>query len=126
MAHKEGSQPEHKAIGHGEIRRTLSGAIADQELMFEQERFSCDLARAARAEEFRESHEQMDRQEEQIAHELKIIMPANLRKTAPQRRFMPKLPIRHPQASKDDRSGLLARAWLSNLRATSCVPRGIP
>ena len=95
-AHKEGSQPEHKAIEHGEIRRTLSGAIADQELMFEQERFSCDLARAARAEEFREGHEQMDRQEEQIAHELKIIMPANLRKTAPQRRFMPKLPIRHP------------------------------
>ena len=69
-------QPEHKAIGHSEIRRTLSGAIADQGLMFEQERFSCDLARAARAEEFRESHEQMDRQEEQIAHELKIIMPA--------------------------------------------------
>src|SRR5258707_11128993 len=96
-AHKEGSQPEHKAIEHGEIRRTLSGAIADQELMFEQEGFSCDLARAARAEEFREGHEQMDRQEEQIAHELKIIMPANLRKTAPQRRFMPKLPIRHPQ-----------------------------
>jgi LmbE family N-acetylglucosaminyl deacetylase len=25
-------------------------------------------------------------------------MPANLGKTAPQRRFMPKLPIRHPQA----------------------------
>ena len=57
--------------------------------MFEQERFSCDLARAARAEEFRKGHDQMDRQEEQ--------MPANLRKTAPQRRFMPKLPIRHPQ-----------------------------
>ena len=75
-AHKEGSQPEHKAIEHGEIRRTLSGAIADQELMFEQERFSCDLARASRAQEFREGHEQMDRQEEQIAHELKIIMPA--------------------------------------------------
>ena len=75
-AHQEGSQPEHKAIEHGEVRRTLSGAIADQELMFEQERFSCDLARAARAEEFREGHEQMDRHEEQIAHELKIIMPA--------------------------------------------------
>jgi hypothetical protein len=36
-AHKEGSQPEHNAIEHSEIRRTLSGAIADQELMFEQE-----------------------------------------------------------------------------------------
>src|ERR1700741_4761085 len=96
-AHKEGSQPEHKAIEHGEIRRTLSGAIADQELMFEQERFSYDLARAARAEEFREGHEQMDRQEEQVAHELETILPANLHKTAPQRRFMPNLPIRHPQ-----------------------------
>jgi hypothetical protein len=29
-AHEEGGQPEHKAIKHGEIRRTLSGAIADQ------------------------------------------------------------------------------------------------
>jgi hypothetical protein len=28
--------------------------------------------------EFRESHEQMDRQEEQIAHELETILPANL------------------------------------------------
>jgi hypothetical protein len=30
-----GRQPEHKAIEHGEIRRTLRGAIADQELMFD-------------------------------------------------------------------------------------------
>jgi hypothetical protein len=90
-AHKEGSQPEHKAIEHGEVRRTLSGAIADQELMFEQERFSCDLTRAARAEEFREGDEQMVRQEEQIAHGLKIIMPANLRKTAPQRPIYAKI-----------------------------------
>ncbi len=82
-AHEEGCQPEHKAIEHGEIGRTLSGAIADQELMLEQERLSCDLAHAARAEEFCEGNEQMDRQEEQIAHELQIITPANLHKTAP-------------------------------------------
>src|ERR1700752_4791105 len=110
-AHKEGRQPEHKAIEHGEIRRTLSGAIADQELMFEQERFSYDLARSARAEEFREGHEQMDRQEEQIAHELETILPANLHKTAPQRRFMPNLPIRHPQPEPRHSSGL----WLWQL-----------
>ena len=71
-AYKEGSQPEHNAIEHGEIRRTLSGAIAHQQLMLEQERLSCDPAHAARAEEFREGNEQMDRQEEQIAHELKL------------------------------------------------------
>src|ERR1700741_254040 len=99
-AHKEGRQPEHKAIEHGEIRRTLSEAIADHELMFEHERFSYDLARSARAEEFREDHEQMDRQGKQIAHELETILPANLHKTAPQRRFMPNLPIRHPQGRK--------------------------
>jgi hypothetical protein len=67
--------------------------------MFEQERFSYDPARSARAEEFREGHEQMDRQEEQIAHELQTIFPANLHKTAPRRRFMPNLPIR-PYRSK--------------------------
>jgi hypothetical protein len=54
-----------------------------QELKPEQERLSCDPAHAARAEEFREGNEQMDRQAEQIAHELKIITPANLHKTAP-------------------------------------------
>src|ERR1700739_2260402 len=99
-AHKAGSQPEHKAIEHGEIRRTLSGAIADQELMFEQEGFSYDPARSAHTEAFGEGNEQMDRQEEQIAHELEPILPANLQKTAPQRRFMPNLPIRHPQGRK--------------------------
>jgi hypothetical protein len=41
----------------------------------------------------------MDRQEEQIAHELETILPANLHKTAPRRRFMLILPIRHPQAN---------------------------
>ena len=39
----------------------------------------------------------MDRQEEQIAHELQIITPANLHKTAPKRRYTPNLSIRHPQ-----------------------------
>jgi len=51
--------------------------------MLEQERLRCDPAHAARAEEFREGNEQMDRQEEQIAHELTLITPANLHKTAP-------------------------------------------
>jgi len=76
--------------------------------------------RAARAEEFREGPEQMDRQEEQIAHELKIIMPANLHKTAPQRRFMPKLPIRHPQLNQEpERSWFVSRTRPGSLRLTT-------
>src|ERR1700747_1923400 len=127
-AHKEGSQPEHKAIEHGEIRRTLSGAIADQELMFEQERFSSDPARSARAEEFREGHEQMDHQEEQIAHELETILPATLHKTAPQRRFMPNLPNRRPQVRSSRSLKYLITAsfpypwWTRRTRAASCAP----
>jgi hypothetical protein len=65
--------------------------------MLEQDRLSCNPSHASRAEQFREGNEQMDRQDEQIAHELEIILPANLHKTAPRRRFMPNLPIRHPQ-----------------------------
>jgi len=43
------------------------------ELMLEQQRFRGDGADATRAEEFREGDKQMDRQEEQIAHESNIL-----------------------------------------------------
>jgi hypothetical protein len=35
--HKEGNHSEHKAIERGEIRGTLSGTIADDELLLEQQ-----------------------------------------------------------------------------------------
>lgn len=74
-------QSEHKSIERGQIRGALSGAIADQKLMLEQQRFRGDGADATRAEEFREGDKQVDRQEEQIAHESNVITAANLRKT---------------------------------------------
>ena len=62
-AHEEGG-PENKAIEHGEVGRTPSGAIADQQLMLEQERLSCDPSHATRTEEFGKGNEQMDLQGE--------------------------------------------------------------
>src|ERR1700687_1573878 len=85
-AHEEGGQSEHKPIDRCEIRGALSGPIADEQLMFEQQRLRSDTAHAARAEEFGEGDEQVDRQEEQIAHESHVITFANLRKTARSRR----------------------------------------
>jgi len=82
-AHKEGRQPEHKAIERSEIGRASPGLAADQKLMLEQDGLSCKPSHASRAEQFREGNEQMDRQDEQIAHEGKIITAANLHKTAP-------------------------------------------
>src|SRR6202047_5449140 len=99
-AHEEGGQPEHKAIERGEIRRTLSGAIADQELMLEQERLSCDPAHAAGAEEFREGNEQMDRQEKQIAHELKLSRRPICTRLHHSGDSRQNLPIRHPQVKE--------------------------
>ena len=86
-AHEEGGQSEQKAIEGAEIRGALSGAIADQELMLEQQRLRSDTADAIRAEEFREGDEQVDRQEEQIAHASNLITPVIARKIARQGMF---------------------------------------
>ena len=51
--------------------------------MFEQDELSCHLSHTTRTEEFGEGNEQMDRQDERIAHEGQIITPANLHKAAP-------------------------------------------
>ena len=80
MASQRGGQPEHEAIERGEIRGALSGAIADQELMLEQQKLPSDTAGAARAEEFREGDEQVDRQEKQIAHGSHRTTPVIVRK----------------------------------------------
>ena len=82
-AHEQGRHPEHKAIGRSEIGCASPGPVADQQLMLEQDRLSCNPSHASRAEQFREGNEQMDRQDEQIAHQSKIITPANVHKTAP-------------------------------------------
>jgi hypothetical protein len=47
-------QPEDQAIDGGQIRRPLSGTIADQPLMFEQQRIRGEGAGAPSAQELRE------------------------------------------------------------------------
>lgn len=78
---EQGSQPEHQAIKGGEVRGPLSGAIADQQLVLERQRFRGHRADATRAEEFRKRDKQVNRQEEQIGHERNAILFATLRKT---------------------------------------------
>jgi hypothetical protein len=61
--------------------------MTDQQLMFEEQRFRGEGADATRTEDFRESDKQVDRQEEQIAHEPNVSTLANPRKTARQGPF---------------------------------------
>ena len=84
---KDGNQSEQKAIKGGQVRGSLSGAIADDKLLLEQQGFRGDGADAAGAKEFRNGYEQVNRQEEHVAHELHVTTHANLRKTAPQGLF---------------------------------------
>jgi hypothetical protein len=53
--------------------------------MFEQEKFSYDPSHAARAEEFSEGNEQVDRQDQHVAHERKMTTSADQHNTEPGR-----------------------------------------
>lgn len=81
LAHKKSIQSEHKAIERAEIRGTLPGAIAKDELLLEQQRYRGYRADAARTEKFREGYEHLNCEEHKIAHELHVITAANLCKT---------------------------------------------
>lgn len=70
-------------------------------------RLCSDPAEAALAEKLSEGGEQMNRQEEQIAHESNVIMPANLRKTAPQGLFGPEI-TNSPPIRRDAPPGIPA------------------
>jgi hypothetical protein len=85
-AHEQRGQPEHHAIERGQIRRTLSGAITDQDLMLEQQRFCRDGADATGTREFDEGDQQVDGEDEEFAHRTNRTKTASARKTAPHRR----------------------------------------
>jgi len=80
-------EAEYEPIERGEIRGALSGAIADQHLVLEVQRFSGDGAYPAGAEDFRDGDEEVDGEEvdgeeEEVAHEPNAITRASLGKTA--------------------------------------------
>jgi hypothetical protein len=54
---ERGSQPEDQAVEGGQIRRPMSGTIADQQLMFEQQQFCGGGAGAPWAQQLREGGE---------------------------------------------------------------------
>ena len=85
--HEQRGQPEHKSVEAGQIRRALSGTIDDHELMLEQQRLCGDGANATPAEEFRDNDEQVDDQEEQIAHQANRTMTAGACKAARRRQI---------------------------------------
>ena len=82
QAHEQGGQPGGNAIERGQIRGALPAAIADQELMLEQQRFCGDGADANRTEECREGEERVNGEEEQFARESNATTNVIMRKTA--------------------------------------------
>ena len=84
--HEQRGQRDQDAIERSQIRRSLSGSITDQKLMFEQKRFRGDGAYTTWAEQLLECDEQVDCQE-QISHVANRNIATVPRKTAPHRRI---------------------------------------
>lgn len=66
--HEQRCQAEYEAISWREIRRTLSGAIADEQLVLQEQRLGGDCADATWAKQLRKSDEKVDREDDEIAH----------------------------------------------------------
>jgi hypothetical protein len=70
---RTGTQPQRQPAGkdpvrRGQIRRSLPGAIQDQELMLEQKRLGNDGTGTARSEQASQGSDEMDEKDDQIAH----------------------------------------------------------
>jgi hypothetical protein len=75
-------QAEDEAIDGREIGRPLPGAIADEQLVFEQQRLGGDGADAAGAKELREGDQQVDGKDEDFPHRANRTMTASACKAA--------------------------------------------
>ena len=69
----EWGQPERQPAGkdpvrRGQIRRSLAGAIQDQELMLKQKRLGNKGMGTARSEQTSQASDEMDQKDDQIAH----------------------------------------------------------
>jgi len=73
---------EEEAIGRSEIGRPLPGAIADEQLVLEQQGLGGDGADATGAEELRNGDQQVDGKDEDFSHRVERTITANACKTA--------------------------------------------
>jgi len=73
---------EDEAIGGSEIGRPMPGAIADEQLVLEQQGLGGDGADATGAEELRNGDQQVDGKNEDVAHRVERTITAGTRKTA--------------------------------------------
>lgn len=75
------------AIEVHDIRGALAGAIADEQLILHQQRLRSDGSEAAWAEQSHQGDQQVDGQNEEIAHGANRTMVVGARKTAPHGRM---------------------------------------
>jgi hypothetical protein len=80
-------QAKHEPIERSEIRGTVSAPIAYQHLVLEEQRFCRDGTDAAWAEKLRDSYDQVNREEKQVAHSAKATMAVLQRNTTIGRRL---------------------------------------
>jgi hypothetical protein len=96
-AHEQRGQSEHHAIEHGQIRSAMVAAIADKQLMLQQQRLRSDGAHATWADEFHKGDQQVDGENEDVAHGQTVPQPPTPARLRAQANSLT-LRFRHPQA----------------------------
>jgi hypothetical protein len=81
-AHEQRGEAEEEAIGRSEIGRPLPGAIADEQLVLEQQRLRGDGADAAGAKELRKGDQQVDGKDEDCSRRANRTITASACKAA--------------------------------------------
>ena len=81
-AHEQRGQPEQKAIERGQLRSALPESIADQHMMLEQQGLCSDGACPTGSKERRTSNDQVNDEDEQLAHGPNVTTIEHADKTA--------------------------------------------
>ena len=81
-AHEQRREAENEAIDRREIGRPLPGAVADEQLVLEQQGLGGDGADATGAEQLCEGDQQVDDKDEDFSHRANRTTAAGARKTA--------------------------------------------
>jgi len=81
-AHEQRREAENEAIDGGEIGRPLPGAIADEQLVLQQQGLRGDGADATGAKELRKGDQQVDGKDDDFSHRANRTTAAGARKTA--------------------------------------------
>jgi hypothetical protein len=82
-AHEEGAQTGDDTVRGSQVARAFSAAVKDEQLMFDEHRFSNDRTEAARSCQSDQSEDQMNENDDDVAYRSILPKPPKLPEFGP-------------------------------------------